>query len=457
MIFKTELNGPAKITLFYAVLAASWILLSDQIITVFVQDPTTISIISTIKGWGFVALTSFILYGLMKRMIANNTAMHLIVVMEQTKKLQALNLLQLISDMSTDAIFVKDMAGRYVLCNPETGRFVGKNRAEIIGLDDRAIFLPQDAEKTMEMDRQIMERGEVCTFEEVISTPKKMTTFLSTKGPIYDENNTLIGLFGISRDITERKQVENATREKNKKLIQYNQDLEQFAYIASHDLRTPLQNIIHFAQLLERRYKGQLDADADEFIGFIVDGGKQMTSLIDDLLEYSNISSQSKPLEPTLASKAASQALSNLNLRVGDDTVKIFVGDLPEVMAEHNLLVSLFQNLLDNCLKYSAPDRKAEISISAEKIDIGLWTFIVADNGIGIEPQYFDKVFEIFQRLAPAQTAEGTGIGLTLCRRIVHRFGGSIWMDSIPGAGTKIYFTLENGAAADCSQNPTAL
>ena len=237
-------------------------------------------------------------------------------------------------------------------------------------------------------------------------------------------------------------------RDKNEALLRSNADLEQFAYVASHDLQTPLRNVVSYAQLLDRRYKGRLDADADDFIGFIVDSAKRMTQLINDLLEYARITSQDRPLLPTPADKAVTRALGNLKAVLDQSGADIAIGNLPPVMAEPSHLVSLFQNLLGNALKYRMPDRPLRLSVTAERIDPEWWRFAVADNGIGIEPAYHDKIFEIFQRLDPASELEGTGIGLALCRRIVHRFGGAIWIESTPHRGTTVFFTLQDVSAA---------
>jgi len=246
----------------------------------------------------------------------------------------------------------------------------------------------------------------------------------------------------------ERKRSVAELHDKNTELERSNADLEQFAYVASHDLQTPLRNIVRYAQLLAHRYEGQLGTDADDFIGFIVDGGKQMTRLINDLLEFSRASLQSEPLRPISAGEAVAQALKNLELDVSKAGAEVIVGDLPVVMADQTYLASLFQNLLGNGIKYRAPDRKPVLSVSAERVSFDCWRFAVADNGIGIEPQYHDKIFEIFQRLDPTSNADGTGIGLTLCRRIVHRFGGTIWLKSEHGTGTTFFFTLRDGAIA---------
>jgi len=254
------------------------------------------------------------------------------------------------------------------------------------------------------------------------------------------------GFVSTYTDITERIADETALREQTEQLIQSNADLEQFAYVASHDLRTPLRNIVSYAQLLERRYKGTLDADADDFIGFIVHSAKHMTQLITDLQEYARIADRGGALQPTPARDAAAQAVANLCFDLDEAGGEVTLGELPPVMADPAHLVSLFQNLLDNGLKYRAPDRRPRLSVTAERVAHDRWRFAVADNGIGIEPQYFAKIFEIFQRLYPASGVEGTGIGLTLCRRIVHRFGGTISVESQPGVGTTFFFTLRDGA-----------
>jgi signal transduction histidine kinase len=251
----------------------------------------------------------------------------------------------------------------------------------------------------------------------------------------------------LHRRILDWQRATAALGEKTALLTQSNTDLEQFAYVASHDLQTPLRTMVRYSQLLERRYAGRLDHEADDFIAFIVDSGKRMTLLITDLLQYSRIGSQTKPLQAVSADEALRQALFNMALDVKKSGAQITHSDLPQVMGEASQLVSLFQNLLENGLRYHAPDRKPQLSVTAERVSPDHWQFAVSDNGIGIAPQYFDKIFDIFQRLDPSIDTGGTGIGLTLCRRIVHRFGGTIWVDSTPGIGTTFCFTLRAAAA----------
>ncbi len=194
-------SGPGRITAVYAALSALWILLSDGLIGLFVDDAKQLMVISTVKGWAFVALTSAILFGLMRRMVQEHEAAH-------RTRTEALRLLEVISEKSTDAIYVKDRAGRYLLFNRKAGRFVGKDPREVIGLDDRAIYPPAGAEMLMASDRKIMDQGEVQTLEETLPTPLGVLTFLTTKGPIYGQNGDPMGLFGIARDISERKESE---------------------------------------------------------------------------------------------------------------------------------------------------------------------------------------------------------------------------------------------------------
>jgi PAS domain S-box-containing protein len=279
--------GPARIALIYAAVAGTWILASDSVIAFIFDNPKQIAFIGMYKGLAFVLVTMMILYHLMRRMVRDLSAMQSQIISEQAAKLQALKLLEIIAEQSTDAIYVKDVAGRYMLFNRQAGHFVGRKSSDVVGLDDRALFPPEDAEGIMATDRQLMAEGAVRTFEEAVTTADGPRTFLTTKGPIYAEGDQLVGVFGITRDISERVAAQKALMEKADRLTQSNADLEQFANVASHDLQTPLRNVVSYAQMLDRRYRGQLDAEADDFIGFIVNNAKQITNLINDLLRYS--------------------------------------------------------------------------------------------------------------------------------------------------------------------------
>jgi len=243
--------------------------------------------------------------------------------------------------------------------------------------------------------------------------------------------------------LTESEQASRATAEM---LERSNADLERFAYVASHDLKTPLRVITGYAQMLDRRYRDKLDDEANEYIAFLTVGTKRMYRLITDLLHYSRINSQAKPLQPVSAARAADIAVSNLKAVIEECGATISVGPLPTILADESQLSSLFQNLLGNAMKYGHPDRKPMVSIEAVRLSSTIWRFAVRDNGIGIEPEHFERIFVIFQRLHTDSAYEGTGIGLALCQRIVTRLGGRIWVESKPGEGSTFFFTARDAS-----------
>lgn len=219
-----------------------------------------------------------------------------------------------------------------------------------------------------------------------------------------------------------------------------NADLQQFAYVASHDLQEPLRMVSSYTQLLARRYKGKLDADADEFIAFAVDGANRMQRLIQDLLAYSRVNTGGRQFEPTSMETVLHSALDNVVNAVKESQAIITHDPLPTVTGDAKQLAQLFQNLLSNAIKFSGP-QPPRIHISAKPAD-GQWLFFVRDHGIGIDPQYTDRIFVIFQRLHTRDEYPGTGIGLAICKKIVERHGGRIWVESEPGKGATFCFTL---------------
>jgi signal transduction histidine kinase len=219
-----------------------------------------------------------------------------------------------------------------------------------------------------------------------------------------------------------------------------NSELEQFAYVASHDLQEPLRKVASFCQLLQRRYIGQLDERADQYIEFAVDGAKRMQALIDDLLAFSRVGRSER--EPALVSSASalSQARTNLGAEIRRSGATIATSELPVVRAEFSLITSLFQNLLSNAIKFRG-EKAPQIEVSAARED-GSWLFSVTDNGIGIEPEFADRIFVIFQRLHDRAAYAGTGIGLAMCRKIVEHYGGKMWLDTSFQGGSRFFFTL---------------
>ena len=249
-----------------------------------------------------------------------------------------------------------------------------------------------------------------------------------------------VRMSGVCFDITEMKKgAEKVLFELNEDLLRSNKELEQFAYVASHDLQEPLRMVSSFTQLLSQRYKDKLDQDAQDFIQFAVDGAIRMQILINDLLDYSRIGTRGKNFSQVDMHTVLGQVVSNLNLKIQEKNALVTNDELPEVFADEGQMVQLFQNLIGNALKFCKSSPRIHIDAKEENEH---YLFSVRDNGIGIEEQYFDKIFQIFQRLHPRDEYGGTGIGLAICKRIIERHGGKIWVESKPGKGSRFYFTI---------------
>jgi light-regulated signal transduction histidine kinase (bacteriophytochrome) len=260
---------------------------------------------------------------------------------------------------------------------------------------------------------------------------------------IRDAEGNPIGFVAITKDITERKNAEKERETLIGELKRSNEELQQFAYIASHDLQEPLRTISSFTQLLSRRYKGQLDKDADEFIEFIVDGTNRMQAMIKDLLQYSRVQTRGEEFKLTDVENALNQALFNLKVTIEENNAEITHDKLPTVIADEKQLIQLFQNLISNAIKFRKPDEPPKIHISSRKDDENMEYILgVSDNGIGMEQQYAGRIFELFQRLHTRDEYKGTGIGLAVAKKIVERHGGRIWVESELGKGSTFYFTL---------------
>jgi light-regulated signal transduction histidine kinase (bacteriophytochrome) len=223
-----------------------------------------------------------------------------------------------------------------------------------------------------------------------------------------------------------------------------NEDLESFAYIASHDLQEPLRSINGFLSLLQQRYAGQLDAKAKEYIAYAVGGATRMSHLINDLLQYSRVGRKERQFQPTDSAQVLAGALANLQGAIEEAGAAVTYDDLPVVMGDQVLLIQVFQNLIGNAVKFRSPERPCDIHIGCEKNGTD-WEFSVKDNGIGIESEYYERIFLIFRRLHTQQKYAGTGIGLAICKKIVERHGGRIWVESKPGEGSTFRFLLSLG------------
>jgi light-regulated signal transduction histidine kinase (bacteriophytochrome) len=244
----------------------------------------------------------------------------------------------------------------------------------------------------------------------------------------------------IAHDITERKQMEVKLKQSMVKLERSNAELEQFSCVISHDLQEPLRMVKSYLQLLTRRYKGKLDDDADEFINYAVSGADRMSKLINGLLAYSRVGTKRKDFEPVDCDAIVDRTLFDLRVAIEENSAVVTHTPLPTVMADELQMGQLFQNLIGNAIKFHG-EEPPRIHISAEHKE-NEWVFSVCDNGIGIDPQYAKRIFEIFQRLHRRREYSGTGIGLAICKKLVERHGGRIWVESELGKGSTFYFTI---------------
>ena len=336
-----------------------------------------------------------------------------------------------IVDTGAAVRYVSDSSMRVVGCRPD--ELTGKALLGYVHPDDRekleAVLSSCAQESRAVLTTEVRfkrSEGDWCTIEVVASNRLS--------------DPAISGIVITFRDITERMRAAEALVQKAEELARSNTELQQFAYVASHDLQEPLRMLSSYSQLLSKRYQGKLDQKADTYIGFIVDGAKRMQVLINDLLTYSRVGTRGKPLGPTDCEAVLKAALTSLQIAIRESGAVVTQDPLPTVMGEESQLGQLFQNLIGNGIKYrnsSAP----KIHVSCRQ-EAGDWLFSMKDNGIGIDPQYAERIFIIFQRLHTREEYPGTGIGLAVCRKIVERHGGRIWVESEVGKGATFYFTL---------------
>ncbi len=344
-----------------------------------------------------------------------------------------------------DVIFSLSVDGSVTSLNPAFEKITGWSRAEWIGKAFHTILHPADrAHATGYFVNGLSGKISPIFEARVLS---KSGDYLTGEfiGAPHIKDGTVIEVIGFAREITDHKRAEEALKAKTQELARSNKDLEQFAYVASHDLQEPLRMVRSYVQLLARRYKSRLDSDADDFIHFAEDGALRMWRLINDLLTYSRVGTQGKALEPTDCETALQQSLNNLKVAIEENGVIVTRDPLPTVMADSPQLVQLFQNLIGNAIKFRG-NEPPRVHVSANRNGDG-WIFSVRDNGIGIAPEYAKRIFVIFQRLHSRDKYDGTGIGLAICQKIVERHGGDIWVESELGKGAIFYFTLPGSKA----------
>jgi PAS domain S-box-containing protein len=351
---------------------------------------------------------------------------------------------QSLLEVAPDPIVIVDMLGAIVIVNRQTELTFGYAREELLG-QPVEVLVPETLRQAHISHRHGYEANPhtrpMGIGLELFGRHKDGTMFPVeiSLSPLHTESESLI--ISIIRDITARKRAEEQLRATAADLERSNRELEQFAYVASHDLQEPLRMVASYTQLLARRYQGRLDQDADEFIGFAVDGALRMQELINDLLMYSRVGSRALELQQVDANGVVDRVVGDLAGAIEDSGATVTRDDLPIVRADSMQLQQLFQNLIANGIKFRRADEPPRVHVSAQRAGAG-WSFAVSDNGIGIEPQYLDRIFALFQRLHSRAEYPGTGIGLAICKKIVERHGGTMAVHSEPGLGTTFEFTL---------------
>ena len=347
-------------------------------------------------------------------------------------------------EAAPDAMVVVNQTGDIVLLNRQAEKQFGYSRDELLGQQVTNIIPEGFAERLIADDLRSAEDAlaqQIGAGIELTARRKDGTDFPIELmlSPLASRGEILVT--AAIRDITVRKKAEADLLQTVAELNRSNEELGQFAYLASHDLQEPLRMVASYTQLLSRRYKGRLDSDADEFIAFAVDGASRMQRLIEDLLSYSRVGTKGQPLVATSSENALEQALANLHVAVAEHGAEVTHDPLPTVLADEVQLIQLFQNLVGNAIKYQESD-VPKIHVSAAKNGDRMWTFSVKDNGLGIGPEYLEKVFGMFERLHRRDEYAGTGIGLAICRKIVERHGGEISVESQVGEGSTFHFAL---------------
>jgi PAS domain S-box-containing protein len=349
----------------------------------------------------------------------------------------------IVSNVKDYSIVMLDSKGLVVSWNDGAEKIKGYRAQEIIGQHFSRFYTAEDlsnGKPALELEQATQnERSE----DEGWRIRKDGSRFLANVviTALRDEKGRLRGFSKITRDITERKKSEEHLVQTVAEIKHSNEELQQFAYVASHDLQEPLRMVASFTQLLAKRYQGRLDADADEFIGFAVDGCNRMQALIQGLLAYSRAGTDGKTLRQVSGEHALQGALTNLRAAIEQSGALVSHDSLPFIRTDDTQLTQVFQNLVGNAIKYHGAEAP-RVHVSATKNDENEWIFSVRDNGLGIDPQYFDRIFIIFQRLHGRNEFQGTGIGLAICKKVVERLGGRIWVESQPEKGSTFYFTL---------------
>jgi PAS domain S-box-containing protein len=345
-------------------------------------------------------------------------------------------------DYASAPIIVWNADGIITRFNFGFERLTGRKSADLVGRPLGTLFPDETRDSFLSLIGQTLEdeSRDIVEIPILAADGRQLIVLWNSSNIFAKDGTTLVATIAQGQDITERVEAERVLRKRTEDLARSNAELEQFAYIASHDLQEPLRMIASYTQLLQKRYAGRLDADADDFIGFAVDGATRMQILINDLLAFSRVGTQGGRFQRTSLQEVMKRVERSLAVLISETGGSVCYEGLPEVVCDGGQIERVFQNLVINALKFHG-EVPPVVTVSAERGE-GEWRLCVADNGIGIEEQYRERVFVIFQRLHARTEYEGTGMGLAICKRIVGRHGGQVWVESVPGAGSTFAFTI---------------
>ncbi|HSL29052.1 MAG TPA: ATP-binding protein [Anaerolineales bacterium] len=341
-------------------------------------------------------------------------------------------------NITLDLLCTVSLDGHLIDLNPAWEQTLGYDRQMLKNRPLTELVYPDDIASTASALRRVADGMASIRFEARFRDRDGSYHWLAWAVVISPQDELL---YGAARDVTQRRLAEEQLQQQADELERSNRELEQFAYVASHDLQEPLRIVSSYVQLLARRYKGKLDQDADEFINYAVEGANRMKTLINDLLAYSRVGTRGKELVPVEMEEVFERVSRNLKIALQESGAALTHDALPVVLADDLQMTQLLQNLLGNAIKFRGA-RPPRVHFGVRRQEEH-WLFFVRDNGIGIDPQYRERIFVIFQRLHNRSEYPGTGIGLAICRKIVERHGGQIWVESVAGEGATFYFTLQ--------------
>lgn len=364
------------------------------------------------------------------------------------------SLLAAIVDSSDDAIISKDLTGTIMSWNKSAERLFGYTAHEAIGRSILLIIPPERVEEEPQILERLKRGERVDHFETVrVNKNGSRLNISLTISPVRDASGRIVGASKIARDITGRVRQEKALREANEALKRANADLEQFAYSAAHDLQEPLRMVATYSELLRKKFGGRLGSRADEYIAFTVEGAVRMENLLRDLRIYTQVcTAEHEPVAEINANEVLKRALQNLDVAIKDSGASVTNTELPRVCIYEFQLEQVFQNLIGNAIRYRSIEAP-RIHVTA-RMEGDEWVFSVRDNGIGIDPKFKEHIFGIFKRLHSASEYPGTGMGLAICKRIIERGGGRMWVESTPGQGSTFCFTIRCGGPAKRESEP---